>query len=394
MRPINPHLLQVTPNPAFHIGAKVHGRADVIHLEFGEPDFPTPEHIVAAAIRSIADERQGYSPAAGFLWLREAIADRASRVAHIPTVADRVLVTAGGTGALLTALLVLCSPGDEILVPDPAWAGYEGIVATAGARLVRYRLDASQDWQPDRSSLERVVTPATRILLVNSPSNPGGSVYSSDTIAMLMEFAGQHDLWVVSDECYDEIIFEGEHHSPAAFDDDDRVLTVGTCSKSYAMTGWRVGWVNSPRSLVRPLSIALAAQINNLPLFIQRAAEAALTGPQQCVREMLDAYRMRRDLALSLLRPGLPSISAPAGAFYLLVPAAALTGVSEGEFNSVRFAEQLIDAEQVAVAPGIAFGPNTAGYVRLSLASSEAALSTGIERLAHFATSRSDQRQG
>ncbi len=389
MPAINPSLAEQRANPMFRLAALVHGRDDVLHLEFGEPDFPTPAHIVAAAEASLEREHQGYGPANGIVSLREAIAARVARVNDIEAAPDQIVVTAGGTGALMASLLVTCAPGDEVLVPDPAWAGYDGMLASAGARKVYYPLQPEQDWQPDLAAMEALVSPRTRVLLVNSPSNPGGAVFPRQVMASLVAFARQHDLWLLSDECYDEMLFEGEHVSPAALDHVDggsRVLTVGSCSKTYAMTGWRIGWVVAPPGLAPALGVVAAAQLNNLPLFVQRAAETALTGPQACVAAMRDSYRQRRDLAVEILRARALLEYVPHGAFYLLVQVARdIEPPAERPFDGVAFAERLIRERAIAVAPGVAFGPRTARHMRVSLASDAETLRAGLTDLISFA---------
>lgn len=374
MPDLNALLAGQQPNPMFRIGALVHGRDDILHLEFGEPDFATPAHIVAAGMRSLRDERQGYGPGAGIPELRAAIAERVQRVNRLSAPAEQIVVTAGGTGALMAAVLTLCETGDDVLVPNPAWAGYDAMLAAAGVRMVRYPLRAAAGWLPDLAALEAAVTSRSRVLLVNSPSNPGGAVFPRALIEGLVELARRHDLWVLSDECYDEFVYEGEHVSPATLD-PQRVITVGTCSKPYAMTGWRVGWAVAPAAVASPLALAVTAAVNNLPLFVQRAAQAALEGPQDCVREMAAAYRARRDLAVELLRARRPLDAVPAGAFYLLAPLAA---PGRPWPPSVAFAEALIASRGIALAPGAAFGPATEGYARLSLASGPDVLRAGI----------------
>ncbi len=387
----NPIVANQAPNPMFRIGNMVHGRDDVIHLEFGEPDFPTPQHIVESAQHSLRDERQGYGPGNGILALREAIAARSARVSGIAADPANVVATAGGTGAVMAALLTLCTPGDEVLVPDPAWAGYDAMLAASGTRRVRYPLVPENGWLPDVRALEAAITSRTRILLLNSPSNPTGAVFPRETMLRLVEIAERHDLWILSDECYDEIVFDGEHISPSALGAADRTITVGTCSKSYAMTGWRVGWAVAPERVARPLGLVVAAQVNNLPLFAQRAAHAAITGPQDCVREMVAAYCRRRDASVELLRARGSLDSTPQGAFYQLIPVARATGVEPAAaFDTVTFAERLIEQQRIAVAPGIAFGLAAARHVRVSLASSDDDLRVGITRLLDFAASWTD----
>ena len=384
---INPALASQQPNPMFRIGALVYGRDDILHLEFGEPDFATPTHISAAAIASITGERQGYGPGNGVSALREAVAARIHRVNGFAPTADQVVMTAGGTGGLMGSLLSMCAPGDVVLTPDPGWPGYDAMLAVAGVGRAYYPLLADRGWLPDLDALEAAITPQTRVLLVNSPSNPGGAVYPPEIVAALVEIAARHDLWLLSDECYDELVYEGRHTSPAALDTDGRVLTVGSFSKTYAMTGWRIGWVAAPPAVAATLGLVTAAQVNNLPLFVQRAALAALTGSQDCVAEMRASYRARRDLATGLLRErGLLEYT-PEGAFYLLVPVARTAGYEEDEpFDALAFAEALIAERGIALAPGGAFGRRAARYVRISLASAPDVLHAGISGLLDFAT--------
>ena len=384
---INPGMASQVPNPMFRLGALVHGRPEVVHLEFGESNFATPRHIIEAGERSLRDERQGYGPGAGMPFLRAAIAERVARVNRFAPPAEHVIVSPGGTGGLMAALLCTCAPGDEVLVPDPAWAGYDAMLATAGATMVRYPLIAERGWQPDLDALEAAITSRATVLLINSPSNPGGAVFPRETMIRLVEIANRHDLWLLSDECYDQFVYDGEHVSPATLGATGRVITIGTCSKSYAMTGWRVGWVVAPPALAPSVELAVTAQVNNLPLFVQRAAEAALLGSQDCVAEMAAAYRARRDLAAGILRPRGLLEYIPSGAFYLLVAVAKAAGIDDAEtgFDSVAFAEALIREARIAVAPGAAFGSRTARHARVSLASSANALRTGIEGMLAFA---------
>lgn len=387
---IQPSLAGAAPNPMFRIGAAIHGRSDIIHLEFGEPDAPTPAHIVEAAMRSLRDERQGYGPSVGMPFLREAVAARAKRVDGIDTTFEMVITAAGGTGALMASLQCTTGAGDEVLVPDPAWAGYDGMLAATGARMVRYPLLQANGWQPDVDALERLITPRTRVLLINSPSNPAGAVYPRATVERMLEIAQRFDLWVLSDECYDEFIYDAEHVSLGALD-SERVITIGTCSKSYAMTGWRVGWAIVPARLTGAMGIVVAAQVNNLPLFTQRAAHAALTGPQECVTEMARLYRSRRDRAVAQLAGYGCDVAVPHGAFYLLIPIVPPRTGEPLPFDSVMFAEDFIRDERVAVAPGAAFGPGAAECVRISLASADDDLRVGVDRLMAYTAARSDK---
>jgi aspartate aminotransferase len=383
---LNPALAAQQPNPMFRIAALVYGRDDILHLEFGEPDFPTPAHISTAAIASITSERQGYGPGNGLAELRATVAGRVLRVNGFAPTAEQVVITAGGTGGLMGSLLTLCSPGDVVLTPDPGWPGYDAMLAVAGVGRSYYPLLPERGWLPDLAALEAAISPRTRVLLVNSPSNPGGAVYPPETIAALVEIAVQHDLWLLSDECYDELVFDERHISPAALNTDGRVLTVGSFSKTYAMTGWRIGWVVAPPAIAPALGLTTAAQVNNLPLFVQRAALAALDGPQECVAEMRASYQARRDLATGLLRERALLEYTPAGAFYLLIPVARAANYGADEpFDTRAFAEALIAERGIALAPGMAFGSRTDRYVRVSLASAPDVLRAGISGLLDFA---------
>jgi aspartate aminotransferase len=382
---MNPRLDGREVNVMFRIGALVHGRADVIHLEFGEPDFPTPAHIVAAAQASLANERQTYGPGPGLPWLRAAIAARVARVNRFAPQPEQVVATMGGTGGLMCALLGLCAPGDEVLTPDPAWPGYDAMIAAAGATQVSYPLAPAQGWEPDLDALEALCTPRTKALILNSPANPTGAVFRRETVERLVALAQRRDFWILSDECYDELIYTGAHLSPATLD-PERVVTIGTCSKAYAMTGWRVGWAVAPTRVAAAIGVVSTAAINNIPTFAQRAAEAALTGPQECVAEMREAYQRRRDLATGLLDAhGLLEYT-PSGAFYLLIDVARAAGLPDGaDFDSLAFAEALLHEKGIAVGPGVAFGERIPRHVRVSLARSDGEIRAGITGALEFA---------
>jgi aspartate aminotransferase len=385
MPQMNPRLEGRELNVMFRIGALVHGRTDVIHLEFGEPDFATPPHIVAAAQASLANERQGYGPGPGLPSLRAAIASRVARVNQFAPRREQVVATMGGTGGLMCSLIALCSFGDEVLTPDPAWPGYDAMIAATGAIQVRYPLVAAQEWQPDLDTLAALCTARTKVLILNSPANPTGAVFTHAMVERLVEFAQRHDLWILSDECYDELLYTGEHLSPATLD-PERVVTIGTCSKAYAMTGWRVGWAVAPEQVAAAIGLATTSAINNLPTFAQRAAEAALTGPQDCVAEMRGAYERRRDLATGLLEArGLREYT-PSGAFYLLVNVARAAGLpDDAPFDSLAFTEALLRERGVAVGPGVAFGERIPRYVRVSLARGDDELRAGIAGVMEYA---------
>jgi aspartate/methionine/tyrosine aminotransferase len=365
------------------------GREDVVHLEVGEPDFPTPPHIVEAGARALRDGHTRYTPNAGTASLREAIAGKLARVNELAVAPEQVVVTHGAVNALLTALMVLVEPGEGILMPDPGWPNYEMMATMLGAEAVRYPLDPASGYEPDLAQLaEHAARPGAKVLMTNSPGNPTGAVWSRETVRRVVEIAHEHDLYLLSDEVYEEIVFDGEHVSPARFDGEGRVLTVSAVSKTYAMTGWRIGYLVATRPLA-----ALAAKVQEAIVACpsaasQVAAEAALTGSQDCVAQMREAYRRRRDVAVAGLEAAGLLIGAPRGAFYVLADVSAVTD------DSAAFARSLVARHGLAVAPGATFGPAGAGTVRLSLAASEAAIVEGIGRLARAAAARPSETIG
>jgi aspartate/methionine/tyrosine aminotransferase len=346
-------------------------REGVLHLEVGEPDFPTPAHIAEAGARAIRDGHTGYTANAGTASLREAIATR-----HRVTP-DRVVVTHGAINALLTALMVLVEPRDGILMPDPGWPNYQMIATMLNAEAITYPLDPDAGYEPDLEKLEELAaTPGAKVLLINTPGNPTGGVWSAATMRRVVEIASAHGLFVLSDEVYEKLVFDGEHVGAAQFDDAGRVLTVSAVSKTYAMTGWRIGWLVATPELASLVAKTQEAIIACPTAMGQVAAEAALTGPQECVAEMCDAYRRRRDVAVGGLTAGGLLINEPRGAIYILAD------VSRATDDTAAFARSLVVDHGLAVAPGATFGPGGVGTVRLSLASPAGVIEEGVARLA------------
>jgi aspartate aminotransferase len=352
---------------------------EVIHLEVGEPDFPTPEHVVEAAHEAARSGLTRYAPNAGLPELREALADKVTRRNGYEASPDQVVVTQGGIQALYLVLLALLEPGDEVLLPDPAWPNFRMIAHLLGARVLPYPLVSEGDFLPRLEDLERLVTPRTRAILVNTPSNPLGTVVPRELVEPLLEFARRRDLWYISDEVYDEVVFDDAFVSAGAVaDPGDRLVSIYSFSKVYAMTGWRVGYLVAPPDLAKLLTGMQEPIVSCVNTPAQLAALAAVTGPQDVVREMRESYQERRDELLEILERGnLPS-SQPSGAFYVW------TDVSAANLPSMEFARSLIEREHVAVAPGSAFGDLGEGYVRLSLASSRQDLLEGTSRLVRF----------
>ena len=352
---------------------------EVIHLEVGEPDFPTPEHVVEAAYEAARTGHTRYAPNAGLPELREALADKVTRRNRYEANPDQVLVTQGGIQALYLVLLALLEPGDEVMLPDPAWPNFRMIAHLLGARVLPYPLVSQGDFLPRLEDLERLVTPRTRAILVNTPSNPLGTVVPRELVEPLLEFARRQDLWYISDEVYDEIVFDDAFVSAGAVADaSDRLVSVYSFSKVYAMTGWRVGYLVAPPDLAKLLTGMQEPIVSCVNTPAQLAALAAVTGPQDIVREMRESYQERRDELLEILERGNLSSSQPSGAFYVW------TDISAANVPSMDFARSLIEREHVAVAPGSAFGDLGEGYVRLSLASSREDLLDGASRLVRF----------
>ena len=355
------------------------GDPEAIHLEVGEPDFPTPEHVVDAAHEAARMGRTRYSPNAGLPELREALAAKVTRRNGYEAHPDQVVVTQGGIQALYLVLLALLEPGDEVLLPDPAWPNFRMIAHLLGARVLPYPLVSEGGFLPRLEDLERLVTPRTRAILVNTPSNPLGTVVPRELVDTLLEFARRRDLWYISDEVYDEIVFDDAFVSAGAVADaSDRLVSVYSFSKVYAMTGWRVGYLVAPPDLAKLLTGMQEPIVSCVNTPAQMAALVAVTGPQDVVRKMRESYRERRDELLEILERGNLSSSQPSGAFYVW------TDVSAANVPSMEFARSLIEREHVAVAPGSAFGDLGEGYVRLSLASSREDLLDGASRLVRF----------
>lgn len=329
---------------------------DAINLGLGQPDFPAPDHAREAAREAIAaGEADGYTSNAGIESLREAISDYYTRNFGIGVGTDEIIATSGASEALHLAIQAHVDPGQEVLIPDPGFVSYDALTRIAGAEPVPVSL--RDDLTLDPAAVEAAITEDTAAFVVNSPANPTGAVQSAEDMQAFARIADEYDLLCLSDEVYDRIVFEGIHRSPYEFAQSDNVVVVSGCSKSYSMTGWRLGWVlASDERIERMLRVHQYAQAcASAPA--QFAAEAALTGPQDCVEEMVDTFQDRRDLLLD----GLESIGletpTPHGAFY------AMPAVPEGWVDAV------ID-RGVVVVPGDAFGEHGAGKARISYAAS------------------------
>ena len=362
----------------FDAAAKTPG---ALRLEVGEPSFTTPSHIIDAAAKAAHDGHTGYGPNGGLLSLRELLVEKLFKVNGISAESDEVVVTPGGMNALYSTFGVLLEPGDEVLLPTPGFPNMDEMIRLYSSKPVFYHLKAEAGFLPDLDELKSLVTPRTKVLFINSPSNPTGCVFDAETMASLVEFANQNDLWIVSDEVYDELLLdETVRHVPAArFDNDGRVISIFSFSKVYAMTGWRVGYLVANRQFADLARKIQEPQVSCPSTISQKAAEAALTGPRAPIDEMLKSYRKRLGLATEIATNNKIRAVKSAGTIYML-----LNVGDYGSTGDVEFALDLLKSHTVSIAPGSVFGPGGAGMVRISLAASESTIEKGIIGIADF----------
>ena len=375
MKPLSKNAVAMPRSKIREIMHQAMDTPDAIHLEVGEPDFPTPKHIVEAACAAARAGFTRYTPNAGVTSLREAIVDKLRRCNGIEASIHNVTVTAGGVCAIATSLLALIEPGEEILIPELGWPDYDMIIAVNGWMPKRYPLLKERGFLPDLDALRKLVTDQTKVLVVNSPSNPTGAVFPLEIQNGMFDIAAEYDLYLLSDETYDQVIFDGEHVSPAIFDTDGRVLTIFSFSKVYAMTGWRVGYVVAPQEISRLITELQEPYVSCASAVSQKAAEAALKGPQHCLRVMVDSYCKRRDIAVEILKKNDLFVYSPQGTIYMLID------ISSSGMDSHSFAKSLLRERKVAVSPGDAFGPAGNDYIRICFAAAEGHLREGLKRI-------------
>jgi aspartate aminotransferase len=359
----------------------------VISYAAGEPDFPTPEHIVEAALVAARDPKaHRYTPAAGLPDLRAAIAEKTLRDSGLEVDPSRIIVTNGGKQSVYEAFQVLLNPGDEVIVPTPFWTTYPEAIALADGVAVDVFADASQNYQVTVEQLEAARTPHTKVLLFVSPSNPTGSVYSPEQTKAIGEWALEHGIWVITDEIYQNLTYDGVRATSiveAVPELAEQTLLVNGVAKTYAMTGWRVGWTVGPADAVKALGNLQSHLSGNVNNIAQRAAIAALTGPQDAAEAMREAFDRRRKLIVGELNKidGFETPT-PQGAFYVYPDVTALLGRTFGGVTprtSLELADLMLDQAEVAAVPGEAFGPS--GYLRFSYALGDDQLLEGVQRL-------------
>ena len=380
-----PRMGRLHTETAFQILAQANaleaqGRS-VIHCEIGQPDFKTPTHIIEAAHKAMLDGFTGYTPTPGFPDLREAIAADASRRKHIDARAEEVVVVPGGKPVMFYTMLMLIRPGDEVIYPNPGFPIYESCIRFAGGTPVPMPLLGKNNFRLDLEQFKASITGKTRLVLLNSPSNPTGGLFEQEDILAIAEvLKDRPDIFILSDEIYDRLVFEGEACSIASVPGfKDRTILLDGFSKTYAMTGWRIGYGIMHPELARQMELLMVNSNSCTAAFTQKAALAALTGPQDGVEEMRQAFRTRRDWLVAALNdiPGI-TCATPRGAFY------AFPDISSFGLPGKEFCQRLLNEAGVAAAWGTSFGDYGEGHFRLSYATSLDNLKIAVDRLAAF----------
>ncbi|MBV8864620.1 MAG: pyridoxal phosphate-dependent aminotransferase [Acidobacteriaceae bacterium] len=357
--------------------------ADVVDFGAGEPDFPTPANIKQAAIAAIDSNFTKYTNTAGTPELRAAICQRHRLDFGTNYSPSECLVTVGGKHAIFNLVQALVNPGDEVIIPVPYWVTYKDVVNYAGGVCVFVDTDEHNGFEVTTKLLEQHITPRTKLVIINSPSNPSGAVISQAEFRKILELTSKRGLNLMTDECYCHFVYEGKAFSVAAFPDaKDSVVVAGSFSKTYAMTGWRLGFALAPAPLISAMTKLQSHSTSNPTSIAQKAALEAVNGPQESVDEMLAEYRRRRDFVVNRLRqiPGV-TITTPKGAFYAYPNISVAYGSGRVK-NSLDFATRLLEESHVAVVPGEAFG--TDDHIRISYATSMTELERGLNRIQKF----------
>ncbi|MEL6468178.1 MAG: pyridoxal phosphate-dependent aminotransferase [Cyanobacteria bacterium J06623_4] len=378
---------RVTPSMTLAISAKAKAMKkdglDVCSFSAGEPDFDTPGHIRAAAKTALDEGKTRYGPASGELPLKEAIAQKLQQDNRLSYGSQNIMVTNGGKHSLYNLAMALLDPGDEVIIPAPYWVSYPEMVKLAGATPVIVQTTAAASYKITPAQLRAAITPKTRLFVLNSPSNPTGMVYTADEIQALAEVIVEADIWVVSDEIYEKILYDGaEHVSIGSLNDEifKRTIVSNGFAKAYAMTGWRLGYLAAPEPIIKAVNTLQSHSTSNVCTFAQYGAIAALSGPQDDLAIMRRAFGERRKAIVSMVNSidGLSCV-APQGAFYLLI------NIDQVGLDSVTFCKKLLEEKHVAAIPGVAFGAE--GTMRVSYATDLDTIERGMERLDGFVQS-------
>ncbi len=353
---------------------------DVCSLGAGEPDFDTPEHIKAAAMASLEAGFTKYTPSSGIPELRQAIAEKLGRDNGLDYKSSQIVVSVGAKHSCYNAVLATCQPGDEVIIPAPYWLSYPEMVRLAGAEPVFVPTREENGWKLTGEEFENAMTPRTKMIILNSPGNPTGAVYTAEDLEALGAVAVEEEILILSDEIYEKLVYDGAQHvSIASLHPDfyNLTITVNGFSKAYAMTGWRLGYLAAPEAVAKAVDSIQSHMTSNPCSFAQKGALAALKGDQQCVEDMRDEFNLRREYMSDRLSK-MPHVSfvRPTGAFYVLV------NIQKLGLNSQNFADRLLSKASVAVVPGVAFGDDRT--VRLSYATSLDVIKKGLDRFEEF----------
>ena len=360
---------------------------DVINMSVGEPDFDTPHHIKEAAKKAIDDNFSRYTPVAGYLSLRKAVSDKLSRENNIEFTPEQIVVGNGAKQELCNALLACINPGDEVIIPTPAWVSYVEMVKLAEGVTVEVPAGIESNFKITAEQLRAAITPKTKMLMLNSPSNPTGSIYTFDELKALADVLAEYPgILILADEIYEHINFVDKVHSISEFESvRDRVIIVNGVSKAYAMTGWRIGYLAAPLPIAKAVSKLQGQYTSGASSIAQKAAEAAYTGSQECIEEMRKAFERRRDLIVELASqiPGW-EVNRPDGAFYLYHKVEAYVGKVKPDGKKIEnvgeYVMYLLEEAHVACVDGEAFC--APGYMRLSYATSDENIREAIRRIA------------
>ena len=381
---ISARAAQLSPSLTLSIDSKAKAMKaegiDVCGFGAGEPDFDTPEHIKAACIAALEAGFTKYTPSAGLPELRQAIAEKLEADNQISYRPSQIVVSSGAKHSCYNAILATCQPGDEVLIPSPYWVSYPDMVRLAGAEPVIVQTTERNGWKMRASDFENAMTPRTKMLILNSPGNPTGSVYTREELEGIVEVAAEEDIYILSDEIYEKLVYDDAKHvsvaslSPEAY---GLTITVNGFSKAYAMTGWRLGYMAAPEAVAKAVDNIQSHSTSNPCSFAQKGAVAALKGDQQTLADMRDEFSMRRDYMFDRITK-IPNITAvkPQGAFYILV------NISQLGLSSQNFSDRLLSKANVAVVPGAAFGDDRT--VRLSYATSIDVIKKGLDRFQDF----------
>ena len=374
----NVNLRKIKPSGIRKLFDLAQGKKDLISFGIGEPDFITPAHIQEAAKKALDEGYTRYTPNLGFPELRKALTDKLNKKNRIPVTPEEVIVTSGGTEALFFSFYLLTNPGDEIIIPDPGFVVYESQVYFTGGKPVHLPLRGKNNFHPDLEELKNCISPKTKAILLNSPSNPTGAAFTKGELLAIAKIAKEKNLFIISDELYEDIVYDGrEHISIASLPGmKERTISIFGFSKSYAMTGWRLAYLAAPLNLVKEIAKLLQNTSVCANSVAQRAGLAAIQASQDCVKEMFLAYSERRNVLVKGLNEirGL-SCYAPEGTFYAFV------NIKETRMTSEELSMYLLEKCKVVTVPGTAFGEQGEGYIRLSFATSLEDIKEGIKRI-------------